>query len=166
MTRARSFFVVSAVVAMTAGCQWVLPIHEGHEGPASNEDGGAVSEAGAASREAGGAVNEAGGAASDATKDAMTPEATTPEGGSPVSCNQAYDPKPACNQCLNEQCCALLDRCLRGNAECEALAECAANCLSDSCVTGCATKHPSGKSDFEAADRCTANACASACGGG
>ena len=133
------------------GCQLVLPIHEvpdaGDSSPPSD-----------------------GGGASDSSSVAPDSSSATDAGAQDAKgCDMAFGGLPACDECINEECCPEITQCFSADAdvECAAIEMCIEMCaLGDfACPMQCVNAHPTGKNDYASFVQCAeSKACAGACG--
>jgi len=152
LKRARPVFV-ALVLALGAGCQWVLPLHEddGHaDAAAGHADGGEGLD---------GTTTADGGAPSDAraSDGAPIPPPTPPPPGPDATCDNAYTGRRVCDDCLNAKCCAEMTACFVTNPECVAILQCFTTCGFDfiTCPQACRDKHDAGTADFDRANNCS-----------
>jgi hypothetical protein len=144
----RSVGFVAACALASAGCQWVLPIHEEE----AIADSGAYDDA---------SLTEA------APGQAVHPVADAGGGDAPptVSCDHKYTYVPACDDCLNQKCCVESNACFISNPECVALFKCLMGCGFDfiTCPLNCQAAHDAGIDDFDRANACAAGYCGKPC---
>jgi hypothetical protein len=68
-----------------------------------------------------------------------------------------------CTGCISGKCSAEKDACAP-NSECEGYTLCLAACNDATCISGCETAHPTGKTASQALESCTVANCKDACG--
>jgi hypothetical protein len=136
--------------ALLTGCQWVLPLHEGD---ADGRDGSATNQGDAEGSEAA-AIDASGSDGAEGVDSASPP------------CTGKYTYVPACDDCLNQNCCAEATACFITNrAQCFGLFECIASCGFDffTCPNTCRATYEAGIDDFERINGCANGSCPVAC---
>jgi len=71
---------------------------------------------------------------------------------------------PACDSCLDTNCCGVADTCLN-DPDCTTVMDCERMCSDAACAAACESAHPTGASELNALVTCGGTTCGSACGG-
>lgn len=99
----------------------------------------------------------------DASKSKDKPELPdeSADAGSGPTC-PGVNPSTTCDVCLADSCCSELSACTN-DPNCVQFYQCAKDCQSNECVSGCQSSYPDGASMFQSLESCGTSYCSSTC---